>query len=157
MLFRSLAHCTNHTLQHFGFPIHPEKSFHGFVGDGINKLIERSLPIDNRDTVTIAKLRQYFVPYYNVHNKDFTVPYPGIVWLLERLSAAGVKLAIASNKYQQGTDELVKHYFPNITFDIVLGQREGIPVKPDPTIIEEILAFTKIGRASCRERVLRLV
>ena len=48
-------------------------------------------------------------------------------------------MAVASNKYQEATEKLVKHYFPMIDFVEVLGQREGIPVKPDPSIVFDIL------------------
>ena len=74
-----------------------------------------------------------------MHNADLSAPYPGIVALLEALQAKGVMLAVASNKYQAATEKLVKHYFPTIRFVEVLGQREGIAVKPDPTIVFDIL------------------
>ena len=65
--------------------------------------------------------------------------------LLEQLQSRGFQLAVASNKYQAATEKLIVHYFPNIRFKAVFGQREGIPVKPDPTIVEDILALTKIA------------
>lgn len=137
-----LAACCNHTLKQFGFPTHPESSYHAFVGNGINKLIERALPESAREEKLILEMRESFIPYYNTHNKDYTTPYPGIVQLLERLNKDKIKLAIASNKYQEGTEKLVSFYFPHIDFEAVLGQRQGVPIKPDPTIVEEILHIT---------------
>lgn len=144
-----LAACTNYTLKQFGYPEQPESAYHAFVGNGINKLLERAMPAEERTEEKILEMRNVFVPYYNRHNRDFTKPYPGVITLLKQLKNNGVTLAIASNKYQQGTEELVQHYFPEITFAAVLGQREGIPVKPNPTIVEEILQITKIEKEAC--------
>ena len=56
-------------------------------------------------------------------------------------------IAEASNKYQEATAKLVKHYFPTIRFVEVLGQREGINVKPDPTIVHDILKEAGVSQA----------
>ena len=60
--------------------------------------------------------------------------------ILEALQTHGVKLAVASNKYQAATERLIMHFFPQITFAAVLGQRENVPVKPHPQIVQDILA-----------------
>ena len=62
---------------------------------------------------------------------------------LKTLQQQGIMIAVASNKYQAATRKLIAHYFPEINFVEVLGQREGIPAKPDPSIINEIM--TKAG------------
>lgn len=48
-------------------------------------------------------------------------------------------MAVASNKYQAATAKLIARFFPEETFDVVFGQREGIEPKPDPTIVFDIL------------------
>ncbi len=55
-------------------------------------------------------------------------------------------LAVASNKYQSATAKLISHYFPRIRFTAVFGQREGVNVKPDPTVVHDILDITRISR-----------
>lgn len=77
--------------------------------------------------------------YYDSHNVDKTVPYPGIVELLEQLASIGVKMAVASNKYQSAVEKLIAHYFPKVEWVAVEGQKEDVPVKPDPSIVFEIL------------------
>ena len=109
------------------------------VGNGINKLFERALPDGEKTEENVLRVRQEFVPYYDQHNADKSRPYPGVTELLETLQTAGMQLAVASNKYQAATEKLIAHYFPNIKFTAVFGQREGIPVKPDPIIVKEIL------------------
>ncbi len=134
-----LAQSTNHALQALGYPTHPLEEYPFMVGNGINKLFERALPEGEKTGENVLRVRAEFIPYYNMHNADMSRPYPGIPELLERLQAEGIRLAVASNKYQEATSHLIAHYFPAIRFAAVLGQREGIPVKPDPTIVNDIL------------------
>lgn len=134
-----LATSTNHALATLGYPTHTTDAYPLMVGNGINKLFERALPEGEKTEENILRVRQLFVPYYDVHNADDSRPYPGIAELLVTLQAAGLQLAVASNKYQAATEKLVAHYFPGINFVAVLGQREGVKVKPDPVIVHDIL------------------
>ena len=134
-----LGQACNHALSACGFPTHKIEDYPRLVGNGINKLIERALPEEHRNEATVLRLREYFVPFYDQHNCDLTRPYDGIPELLQTLKAAGHTLTVASNKYQAATEKIVAHYFPN-TFDVVLGERVGVPRKPDPQIVWDILA-----------------
>ena len=133
-----LGQACNHALSACGFPTYKIEDYPRLVGNGINKLIERALPEEHRNEATVLRLREYFVPFYDQHNCDLTRPYDGIPELLQTLKAAGHTLAVASNKYQAATEKIVAHFFPN-TFDVVLGEREGIPRKPDPQIVWDII------------------
>lgn len=134
-----LAQSTNHALQALGYPTHQTEEYNLMVGNGINKLLERALPQEEQNEENIQRMRSYFIPHYDAHNADLSAPYPGVVKLLETLQEQGLQLAVASNKYQAATEKLVKHYFPQINFVAVLGQREGVEVKPSPVIVEDIL------------------
>lgn len=140
-----LATATNQALQHFGYPTHSIEAYRFFVGNGINKLFERALPETERTEANVLRIRSQFIPYYNVHNADFSTPYPGIPEVLHTLQSHSILLAVASNKYQSATEKLIAHYFPTLRFEKVLGQREGIPVKPDPTIVNDILQATGLS------------
>ncbi len=142
-----LANATNQALAKYGYPTHPTEAYYRFVGNGINKLFARALPEEARTEENVQRIRTLFIPYYNEHNADDSHPYPGIVELLTQLQSQGIQLAVASNKYQQATAKLVGHFFPNIRFAAVYGQREGVPIKPDPTIVNDILSETGISRA----------
>lgn len=133
-----LGQACNHALSACGFPTHKIEDYPRLVGNGINKLIERALPEEHRNEATVLRLREYFVPFYDQHNCDLTRPYDGIPELLHELKQQGHTLAVASNKYQAATEKIVAHFFPN-TFDVVLGEREGIPRKPDPQIVWDII------------------
>lgn len=140
-----LAGSANHALSVLGYPTHEEQEYRFMVGNGIMKLLERALPEEARTPENVLLMRGEFMPYYDLHNADGSRPYPGIRELLRHLQRQGVLLAVASNKYQSATTKLVAHYFPDIRFAAVLGQREGIPVKPDPAIIRDIMDITGIG------------
>lgn len=139
-----LANSTNYALGQLGINAHPLESFNTFVGNGIRKLFERALPVTVRTPEMVEKVRSLFIPHYDIHNIDKTTIYPGITELLTTLQDRGIKIAVASNKYQKASEKLMKHYFPNIQFCGILGQREGIPVKPDACIVNEILKIAGV-------------
>ena len=65
--------------------------------------------------------------------------------LLTELQASGVKMAVASNKFQEGTEHLIREFFPDIQFVAILGNRPGYPLKPDPEIVQEVLAKAAVS------------
>ena len=140
-----LAHSVNFALEQCGFPVHPVETYKNFVGNGASKLAERSLPENQKTEQNLIRIKELFLPYYDDHNMDFTEPYPGIHDLLKTLHSNGLKLAVASNKYQSATEKLIRHFFSDIPFIALLGQREGVPVKPDPAIINDILRIAGVS------------
>ena len=134
-----LGYACNYALAKSGYPTHPIESYPAKVGNGINNLIRRALPEAERTEANILRVREYFVPYYNEHNCDYTRPYKGMPELLAKLKAEGHLLAVASNKYQAATEKIVTHFFPGV-FDAIFGEREGIERKPNPQIVFDILS-----------------
>lgn len=142
-----LASSVNYALKCYGYPEHDLSEYPYFVGNGIDKLIERALPESDRNVDRVRQLRCDFQEYYDRNKAVNTRPYAGIEELLGALDDKGVRMAVASNKYQQATRELIAHYFPQIPFTVVFGQREGVNTKPDPTVVFDILKLTGIDRA----------
>lgn len=135
-----LAAATNYALTQCNYPIHSPEAYPFYVGNGVRKLIERVLPEDSRTDANIDKMMKYFSEYYGEHLCDNTKPYPGISELLNQLTDAGFSLAVASNKYQAAVEILINHFFPNVDWVAIEGQKDGIPTKPDPSIVFEILS-----------------
>ena len=133
-----LGYACNYALERTGYPTYPIEAYPAKVGNGINNLILRALPESERTEENVLRVREYFVPYYNEHNCDFTRPYEGIPEVLAALKAQGHQLAVASNKYQAATEKIVTHFFPDV-FDVILGEREGIERKPNPQIVFDII------------------
>ena len=126
-----LAHSTNYALNKLGYPTHDVEKYNFMVGNGINKLFERALPEGEKTEENVLRVRKEFIPYYDIHNADDSRPYPGISALLSYLQSAGIQIAVASNKYQAAA---------------VFGQREGVNVKPDPTIVFDILKLADVRK-----------
>ena len=158
-----LGQACNYALSACGFPTHKIEDYPRLVGNGVNKLIERALPEEHRNEETVLRLREYFVPYYDEHNCDFTRPYDGIPELLEALKQKGDEamrrkgerwfLAVASNKYQAATEKIVAQLFPGV-FDVVLGERVGVERKPNPQIVYDILEAKGERREAKGEEIL---
>ena len=139
-----LAQSTNHALHALGYPTHEESSYKFRVGNGINKLFERSLPEGEKTEENVLRVRREFIPYYNEHNTDLSRPYAGMEGLLHLLKEKGINMAVASNKYQEATTKIIRHFFPDIPFVAILGQRDGKPIKPDPAVVHEIIELAGV-------------
>lgn len=135
-----LAAACNHALKQCGCPERKRDEYFTLVGRGISNLFRGALPEGLKSEEMVEKMRSFFLPYYSEHGCDLTRPYDGITEMLDQLSEKGIGLAVASNKYQAGTEALVSRFFGNYNFICILGQREGKPIKPDPGIIHEAMS-----------------
>ena len=142
-----LGHAANYALQKNGFATHTMAAYRFFVGNGVRKLIHRVLPEDFRNSETEELVLKDFIIYYDEHCTDFTKPYNGIEELLLTLREQNVKLAVASNKYQKAVERIIEHFFGDLNFVAVEGQKDGINVKPDPSIVFSILAKAKTPKS----------
>jgi phosphoglycolate phosphatase len=150
-----LANATNAALAHLGCPTHPVESYRLMVGDGARQLCTRALPADRQTLVedALRLMRQH----YDAHCFDLTRLYPGITEVVGALGQRGFTLAVLSNKPDDFTRRMIAHYFGSREsppppsplprkplpatigpFDIVRGQRAGVPLKPDPTSARQI-------------------
>lgn len=140
-----LGTAVNHALSLNGLPLHGTEEYRMMVGNGIRKLVFRAMPDDlKEDDAMLESLLADFVSYYSEHLDVNSHPYPGIPEMLESLQNAGMKLAVASNKFQQGTDKIIRRFFPDINFLRVCGGRDGVPLKPDPTVVLDIIASSGV-------------
>lgn len=134
-----LGHACNHALAAHALPSHPIEAYPAMVGNGVRRLLERALPAEHRTDSNIDNILVDFRAYYDQHLCDFTRPYIGIENLLHELRNRGVDLAVASNKYESAVARLISHFFPDIPFAAVCGNIDGVPAKPDPSIVFRIL------------------
>lgn len=127
-----LADAVNHALTAFGLPRRTRDEVRRFVGNGVAKLIERAVP-DGYPAEKTNGVLAVFKDYYAAHCQDKTAPYAGIVPLLTRLRAQGVRTAIVSNKFDAAAKALSAHYFGDL-IEVAIGEREaeGIRKKPAP-------------------------
>ena len=117
-------------LARHGCPPCSVDDYRRFVGNGGHELVTRALPPERQD-LAAAVLRD-FRDLYQDHLCDRTRAYPEVPELLDRLTARGVRLAVLSNKAEEGTREVVARLLGAWSFAAVLGEKEGRPKKPDP-------------------------
>lgn len=142
-----LREAVNYAMTLRGFPTYNRNEIMTMVGHGIRNLVINALPTEHKDDTAIVEAAlDDFTAYYKAHIDVHTRPYPGMQELTERLHQEGVFMAVASNKFQEGTEYLVKKFFPNIPFVAILGNRPGFPLKPDPEIVGEVLRRSGIKR-----------
>jgi len=125
-----LADATNAALVKFGFRPWPVRKFKYLVGDGTRVMIGRAVPPGTPEEV-IDRVLGDFLPRYALGWNVKTRPYPGIPELIARLRADGYTLAVVSNKTDDRTVEAIEYFFPKM-FHVVVGQKPGAPLKPDP-------------------------
>ncbi|PIE58327.1 MAG: HAD family hydrolase [Desulfobulbus propionicus] len=128
---QDLADAANQALADLGFPRHPVDAYRFFVGSGLNTLIVRILPEGKRDEQTQRQTVERFKQRYRQNWKATSAPYVGVPAMLDQLQANGVKLCVLSNKPHDYTTLCVQELLPQWTFFQVLGQRSGVPKKPD--------------------------
>lgn len=143
-----LGNACNVALKQFGYPLHDEQAYKKFVGNGIYKLVERSLPKEARNQENVLKVKAIFDAYYKAHSLDETRPYPGIELLLMKLKEKGIHCGVVTNKAHEYAVELTQKFFA-ATIEKTLGQREGIPTKPHPQGVQEMMTYFQVEPSEC--------
>lgn len=143
-----LGNACNVALKQFGYPLHDEQAYKKFVGNGIYKLVERSLPKEARNQENVLKVKAIFDAYYKAHSLDETRPYPGIELLLMKLKEKGIHCGVVTNKAHEYAVELTQKFFA-ATIEKTLGQREGIPTKPHPQGVLEMMTYFQVEPSEC--------
>ena len=135
-----LADSANAVLLSYGFPTHGLEKYRYFVGNGARKLMERCLPEEKAgDAGFVHEALERYNRCYEERILRKTRPYEGILPMLEALRERGIPLAICTNKQQFAADVVAEKMFPRGMFREVVGDRKGMPRKPDPTRVLQIV------------------
>lgn len=143
-----LANATNYAVSFLNIPPHPLEKYKYFVGNGISKLLLRAVPEEMRTEENMKTVREKFFEHYGVHYADNTRAYDKMPELVAELKNQGILVAVVSNKAQAAAKDVVNRIYGDV-FDAVVGQREGIPIKPDPTLTLGVLKNFKISAKEC--------
>ncbi|MBQ8783104.1 MAG: HAD family hydrolase [Clostridia bacterium] len=130
-----LKNSVNYALKIKNYPQRTVEEVRSFVGNGIPMLIKRAVPQGTAESDTQETLR-IFKEHYSVHLNDNTKPYDGICELLEYLKQKGIRTAVVTNKAHLAANELIKGFFGEL-ITLTVGQKDGVPTKPDPTSLFE--------------------
>ena len=134
----------NYALRTHGMPERSLEEVRQFVGNGVKKLMERAIP-NGLENPLFEDTSQTFRQHYLLHNLDTTLPYPGIMEMLQQLKAQGKRIAVVSNKFYAATQDLCKHFFGD-TIQVAIGEREDIKKKPAPDTVLEALRQLQVTR-----------
>lgn len=140
-----LHHSVNLTMKRFGFPEKTAEEVKAGVGNGFQKLIDAIVP-EGTSEEKRKKVGAYYRDTYRENCCIDTVPYEGMNEVLRALQEKGIQLAINSNKSDNTTKILIAKCFPDVSFTEVMGAREGLPHKPDPSGVRQILDLMKISK-----------
>lgn len=133
-----LADAGNWVCRNHGWPTHTVEEYKRYVGSGMARLAVRFSPEEWHTEEGVQKILDEFLPYYAAHKEDKTAPYPGVPELLEHLRAAGVSIAVLSNKAHTLAVPVIEGYFPQ-KFQYIQGGVEGLPLKPDPALLLKLM------------------
>jgi len=127
-----LADSGNAVLLAHGFEPHRVEAYRNFIGDGMSKLVERIFPSEAvADPEVLAERLQEYKQAYQDRWRNKSRVYQGVPELLDRLSKQGVKTGVLTNKAHAFALKCVEEFFGDHSWDVVLGQREGVPRKPN--------------------------
>ena len=132
-----LRNAVNYVLRTHDLPERSIPEVKAALGNGVAHLMRQSLPT----SISEAQFNTYldeFKAYYGEHLQDYTAPYPGMLDVLDTLRAKGYKLAIVSNKIQEGITPLNKEYFGD-RLPVAIGERPGLQRKPAPDMVLQAL------------------
>lgn len=137
-----LRDAVNYALRMHGMPERTTEEIRRFVGNGVRKLLVRSVPEGDKNPEFEAVF-QAFREYYAVHSNDKTHAYKGVTELLKKLRDAGYAVAIVSNKPDAAVKNLNQIYFDGIV-ETAIGEREGMDKKPAPDMVWK--AIEELGK-----------
>ncbi|MGN0297814.1 MAG: HAD family hydrolase [Lachnospiraceae bacterium] len=134
---QDLADSVNHVLEEHLYPLHTIEDIRQFVGNGVARLMELSLP-QGCSNPEYQMCLQEFKEYYAVHMLDTTAPYPGILSMLDTLHDKGIKIAIVSNKFDGAVKGLNQQFFSK-TISVAIGESATVAKKPAPDTVLKAL------------------
>lgn len=144
---QDICDAVNHAMRHYDLPEFEPEQIKPQLGYGAWQLLRRVLPADAADTF-VDEVLEYYKPYYAEHTGDKTRPYAGVLPMMERLRAQGLRLAIISNKPDSAVQPLVTSYFADLV-DLAVGETPAVRRKPWPDMIESAARRLGVDMKRC--------
>ena len=139
-----LMDSVNYMLAQKGFPLRSRKEIRDFVGNGVARLVNLSVPAETTEEERLECI-ELFKAYYQTHLRVKTKPYDGILDLLKKLRLLGYKTAVVSNKFQAGVEGLAEELFGGL-FDVAMGEQPGLARKPAPDMVWKALELLQVKK-----------
>ena len=145
----TIAYFGNTALKKFGFEEIDTKKYKLLVGNGSDVLIQRMLKVLGAEEMDYKPVHSYYV---DIYDKDFmylTEPYAGIINMLKSIKEKGVKTAVLSNKDHSTAQKVADDLFEAGLIDLCIGARAGVPLKPAPDAVFEIIEHFGVEKEDC--------
>ena len=140
-----LVRLTNTVLENCGWPGRTREEILSFVGHGGRNLLERAAPAGTPASALDDAFAQWR-ELYPAYGHAFTKPYDGVPMMLDSLKCGDAKLGVLSNKFDAAVRSVIGEHFPGV-FDLVCGECENVPRKPDPTGLLNMLSDLGVSPA----------
>ena len=142
-----LAVSTNYALEKNGYNKKPIENYTDYQGNGVYVMIERALAPVTVNKQELAVLRNDFFDYYKCHHTDYTTVYEGMSELVATLKQNGIIVGCITNKVEKIAISIINHFFGGM--DIIAGQIDGVPNKPDPYQTIEAMKTLNLKPEEC--------
>jgi len=139
-----LRNAVNFALSHFHYPLRSLEQVRKDIGNGVSKLIERSIPMGILNQ-NYQKCLEIFKKYYRENYDVFTHAYKGVNEQIEKLINEGYIVTVATNKIIDVAKMLLDHHYPGL-FTYIQGDAENVSKKPAPDMINNIINHYKVKR-----------
>lgn len=147
---KGITDAVNLTFEELGYPLrHDYKTARNFIGAGAMEFVRRASVGLNLNEEQAAEVGETFLKNYLILQRQSTVPFEGMNELLKDLKKAGYYVCLASNKPQHLLEDIIDKTFPDVIFDARLGQRKGVPEKPNPYCIFEVMKKFNLTNSEC--------
>ncbi len=134
-----ITDAVNDSLALFNLPPYHREQVKKMVGDGSDKLIERALAPFSLGQEQKAAYKIAYLDKYERYQKNKTKPYPDVEDMMIMARRRSIRLFVLSNKPDFLTQEVVRHFFKDVTFAGILGQKKGAMPKPNPDALLNLL------------------
>lgn len=133
-----ISYSVNLALNSFGHKAnYNSEQVKALVGSGSKQIFVRALQDKQVSEQELEEILGLYLDSYAHNHLEHSFPYEGISDLLSSLNKQGYKLFCLTNKPHAIAQSVIKHFFPNIFIEVV-GQIEGYPLKPDPTLLNDL-------------------
>jgi phosphoglycolate phosphatase len=149
-----LADSVNVVLERHGWAAQPLADFKYHIGDGPRVLFERVMRAMGKPEEEITRevtdeLIEEYKAEYAARWDAKTKAYAGIPELLDGLTTRGMKLTVLTNKPHEFSAQCVEGMLGEWEWEMIRGMREGVPRKPDPAGVFEIMKTLGVGAGDC--------
>ncbi|MDR0304576.1 MAG: HAD family hydrolase [Chitinispirillales bacterium] len=139
----------NRFLRNHNFALHSRESVKKMIGNGAKKLVERALPNQNfNDEEKELFCREYIKIYETTETiQSSTRIYYGMDEVLDCLTKKNCKIAVVTNKPNNIAQICRKKYLKPWKINPFFGQKENIPIKPDPFMLNKVIKLWNFDKS----------